>query len=201
MPGDRWALEHWGVFPPRPDPVGGLARFFDVLGTPVLVVAALLLVAWFVGRSLGPGAVAFVVLGAAGVVLSDVLKELLGPTPLFEQKYGAVSGSNYPSGHVVYAVGVAGALGVLAWERGRRDAALVAAAAAVLMGVLRVADGSHLASDVVGGYALGLGWLVTATMLARRGPWAGRATGAGRDRAVRAGARAGRPTGAHRGGW
>lgn len=60
----------------------------------------------------------------------------------------------------MHAVVFAGSLGVLAWRRGRRDLVAVALVLIALAGASRVVGGAHLASDVVAGWLLGVGWLV-----------------------------------------
>ena len=81
--------------------------------------------------------------------------------PASEVTFGALVDS-YPSGHTVYATTVFGMLAWLAWEHGRRDAAVVLAGLVVAMGPARVLSSAHLASDVVGGYLLGSAWLLVA---------------------------------------
>lgn len=158
LPGERWSLrfEPW---PPRPQPWRDLGAFFDLLGKPLFAVLAVAAASWLVWRGRGLRAAAFVALGSAAVVPNAVLKALLSPTPLWEAVRPA-SGANFPSGHVAYAVGLAGALAWLAWDRGRRDLVLIALAFVALMGPSRVWTGSHLPSDVLAGYLVGLGWLL-----------------------------------------
>ncbi|WP_022930656.1 phosphatase PAP2 family protein [Patulibacter americanus] len=167
LPGDRWSLrfEPW---PPRPQPWRDVGVLFDLLGKPlfaVLVVGPAVALVW---RGLGLRSAAFVALGSAVVVPNALLKVLLSPTPLWEATH-ADHGANYPSGHVAYAVGLAGALAWLAWERGRRDLVVLALGFVVLMGPSRVWTGAHLPSDVVAGYLVGAGWVLIARALLRPG--------------------------------
>jgi undecaprenyl-diphosphatase len=123
---------------------------------------------WLVWRGLGLRAAAFVLVCVGGLVVEDVLKLLLGPTPLWSEARPYLGGQpNYPSGHVVYAVVLAGSLAILAARRARWDLVALAMAFVVVMGPSRVWMGSHLPSDVLAGYVFGLGWLVTAARL----PW------------------------------
>lgn len=165
LPGERWSLK-FEPWPPRPQPWRDVGVFFDLLGKPlfaVLVVGPAVALVW---RGLGLRAAAFVALGSAAVVPNAVLKVLLSPTPLWEATH-ADPGANYPSGHVAYAVGLAGALAWLAWERGRRDLVVLAVVFVALMGPSRVWTGAHLPSDVVAGYLLGAGWLLIVAALLR----------------------------------
>lgn len=165
LPGERWSLrfEPW---PPRPQPWRDLGTFFDLLGKPLFAVLTVVPAVGLLWRGLGPRAAAFVALGSAAVVPNAVLKALLSPTPLWDA-VRSDSGANFPSGHVAYAVGLAGALAWLAWDRGRRDLVLIAVAFVLLMGPSRVWTGSHLPSDVVAGYLVGLAWLLVVHALLR----------------------------------
>jgi membrane-associated phospholipid phosphatase len=158
LPGERWSLrfEPW---PPRPQPWRDLGVFFDLLGKPLFAVLAVIPAVVLVWRGLGLRAAAFVALGSAAVVPNAVLKALLSPTPLWEAARGG-DGANYPSGHVAYAVGLAGALAWLAWERGRRDLVVLAVVFVAPMGPTRVWTGAHLPSDVLAGYLVGAAWLL-----------------------------------------
>lgn len=158
LPLDRWSLR-FTPYPPRPEPWRDVASFFSLAGTPLFALVTVSIAAWLVRRACGWRSAAFVVFCCVGVVTSDVLKAIFGPTPLWVEARGDVAPSNFPSGHVVYAVGLAGSLAVLARERGRRDLVVLASAFIVLMGIFRVAEGAHLPSDVVAGYVLGAGWL------------------------------------------
>jgi undecaprenyl-diphosphatase len=162
LPGERASLrfEPW---PPRPQPWRDLGVFFDLLGKPLFAVLAVGPAVALVWRGLGLRAAAFVALGSAAVVPNALLKVLLSPTPLWEAARD--EGANYPSGHVAYAVGLAGALAWLAWERGRRDLVVIALVFVVLMGPSRVWTGAHLPSDVVAGYLVGAGWLLVVRVL------------------------------------
>ncbi|WP_026911183.1 phosphatase PAP2 family protein [Patulibacter minatonensis] len=171
IPGERWVLEHWVPWPQRPHPITDVVAFCNVLGTPLFAAALVAATAWLLGRSLGRRAVALVVIACAGVAFNGVLKTVIGPTPLWAEARGGagVAGDNFPSGHVVYATVLAGALGVLAWERRRTDLVLFAVIAIVVMGPARVLEGAHLTSDVIAGYLVGAGWLVAAVRLTGHG--------------------------------
>jgi undecaprenyl-diphosphatase len=165
LPGERWSLR-FTDWPPRPQPWRDVITLFDLAGRPLLAIVAVGTATWLVARSMGPRAAAFVVVSSAAVAPNALLKLVLGPTPLWVEANGSGM-ANYPSGHVVYAVGFVGALAVLARERGRGDLVVLALIAILVMGPTRVFGGAHLPSDVLAGYLLGAGWLALTTVLLR----------------------------------
>jgi membrane-associated phospholipid phosphatase len=171
LPGERWAAEQWPAWPPRPRPLSDVITVADLLGTPLLSGVTVLAALWLVGKGLGRRAVVFLVVACAGVAFNDLLKAAIGPTSLWIETHAGSTqhGDNFPSGHVVYATVLAGALGVLAWERRRTDLVAFAAVAIVVMGPTRVLQSSHLVGDVVAGYAVGVGWLVSSVRVTGRG--------------------------------
>jgi len=129
------------------------------LGTvPVLVVVAFL-IAWWLWRRSGlsvAGAVVAAPLGAAGLILW--LKDLFerarppGAARLGELNY------SFPSGHTtaVTALGLSVAYVLLRERLAPRWVPVLAAAAALLVGASRVYLDVHWATDVIGGWAVGL---------------------------------------------
>lgn len=168
LPGDQAILRHV-----RGHPQLGSSHMLQFLGTLGTTGVALLTVAVavvLVGRALGVLAAGAVLVASVGVVLNEAVRGILGPTPTSEASLGALVES-YPSGHTVYATTVFGMLAWLAWEHGRRDAAIVLAGLVITMGPARVLSSAHLPSDVIGGYLLGAAWLLvvlTAYLALRR---------------------------------
>lgn len=125
-----------------------------------------------VGGSWRPlGWLAAVSLGAA--LLDAVVKAAVArPRPSAALMLEPAPGYAFPSGHTVQAV----SYGALAWllvaripARSQRIALWTAAlATAGLVGASRVYLGAHWASDVIGGWALGAGWLGLMIVVARR---------------------------------
>lgn len=144
-----------------------LWTFFSMVATPLVAVITVATAATIVGLTLGLRAAALVVTAAAAVLVNDVVRAVLGPTPAAALVFG-LGVHSYPSGHVVYATAVFGALAWLGWRHGRRDASVVLVGMAVAMGPARVLLGSHLPSDVLGGYALGGAWLLLVIALLDR---------------------------------
>ena len=104
--------------------------------------------------------VALVVLAliAATSVSSQALKALLNRT-LEAPGIGDVVGpEGYPSGHATAAMALALAAVLVAPRRARPAAALLGGLLALAVGASTVAHGSHLPSDVLGGYLLATGW-------------------------------------------
>ncbi len=101
-----------------------------------------------------------------------LLKAILGPTPLQIGLRGSFAPGNFPSGHVVYITSLCGLLGWFALARGHRATFLAMLLPILAMGPLRVIDGAHWPSDVLAGYALGLGWTIIVLVVGL--PWAAR---------------------------
>ena len=57
-----------------------------------------------------------------------------------------------------------GYVALVAWRQGRRTVPLVLLIAIIGAGPARVLGGQHLPSDVLGGYMLGMSWLLLAYM-------------------------------------
>lgn len=111
--------------------------------------------------------------GGAAIVVS-VLKPAFGRLrPDAALADYAASGLSFPSGHASMSAAVFLTLGALtANTRGRLGERLyilgIAAFAALLVGLSRIALGVHWASDVLGGWALGTAWALGWSMLAFR---------------------------------
>jgi membrane-associated phospholipid phosphatase len=149
----------------------GLSLVRYALAVPVLV--------WLVRRRAWWTA-AWVVVAAVFVRhLTSALKESFGRVrPPFEDggaEYGSLS---FPSGHssgiaTLVTMGL-----VLAWPllapRARRLWAVIGALLVLLVGLTRLWLGVHYLSDVVAGWALGLGWTVLTALVFRVLPLRGR---------------------------
>jgi undecaprenyl-diphosphatase len=113
----------------------------------------------------------WVSVAVVGITLvTALLKELFGRIrPDFDEGGARLDSLSYPSGH---SSGIATLMTVallLAWplltRRTRTLGVLVGACLVVLVGLTRIWLGVHFLSDVLGGWALGLGWsLLVATV-------------------------------------
>jgi membrane-associated phospholipid phosphatase len=168
FPGDQGLLR-WSFGIHDRTTLASAARSLRALGTPVgalVTVAILAAVAAEAGRRHD----VVVILGASMAVVANlVLRSVVGPTPPFVSGTHG-DGHNFPSGHTAYAAAVFGAIVVLWWPQ--RPGATPWSAAflvpAVLMGPASIITSTHLLSDVLAGYCLGIAWLAAVLLATRR---------------------------------
>jgi membrane-associated phospholipid phosphatase len=144
-------------------------RIADVLGGPTFLPAAVLaLIAALLlaGRWLEARFLAVAVVGAGlAMYTARVVLQAVGA----DDDDGRLS--DFPSGHAAAATAFAGALTVLGWARwsnvwARVALAGVGAAVVVAAGSARIEAGDHTLLDIVGGVALGVGWLALSLLVA-----------------------------------
>jgi membrane-associated phospholipid phosphatase len=102
--------------------------------------------------------------------LNTLLKEYFGRVrPDFEHGGARLDSLSYPSGHSSGIATLVTVALVLAWPmmaaRARHWALAVGVALVVLVGLTRMWLGVHFLSDVVGGWAFGLGWTLLTALL------------------------------------
>lgn len=114
----------------------------------------------------------WVTLSVAGVgVLNEAVKELVGrPRPQFAEGGAQLGSLSFPSGHASGIACLVTTALVLAWpalsRTARRWWTLAAVLLALVVGLSRMWLGVHYLSDVVGGWAFGVGWtLLVATVV------------------------------------
>jgi membrane-associated phospholipid phosphatase len=105
---------------------------------------------------------------AAGALIDVVLKDAVGRArPTFADPVASAPGASFPSGHAFTSALGAGVLVLLVLPllppRGRAVAWVVGACIPLLVGYSRLALGVHWASDVIGGWLLGVGLLAGTT--------------------------------------
>jgi membrane-associated phospholipid phosphatase len=166
LPGDRYAVTHFGSSHPEGYVLRHFTSFFSSFGTPLVAAAvvcmALLVLGLRTDRRVACGFVAACLV----IPLNALLKLISGPTPLWIATDH--HGVNFPSGHVAFVTSVVGYLGWVAARRHQPAAVVVALLVIVGMGPARVVAGAHLVSDVVAGYLVGGAVLVLAVALSDR---------------------------------
>jgi undecaprenyl-diphosphatase len=141
-----------------------IARVFTELGEPtVLIVAGFIVAAWlwWVGR--GRFALALLLVILVGRGLSEIQKYAIGRVrPDIEPHLVIVKTSSFPSGHATSSMifYLTLALALTARTRWNRLAAASAVVLSLLIGTSRVMLGVHWPSDVVGGWAFGMLWVL-----------------------------------------
>lgn len=105
-----------------------------------------------------------------GGIMSTLVKVLVDrPRPEVDHPIATAFGKSFPSGHALSSTVVFGALlltflPVLA-RRWRHVAVAFTVVLVLAIGASRLLLGVHFVSDVVGGYVLGIAWLLTATAI------------------------------------
>jgi undecaprenyl-diphosphatase len=149
-----------------------VARGFTLLGEPtVLIGAGVLCALWLWWRGHARLAAALVLIVLVGRALTEAQKyQIARVRPDIEPHLVVVQTSSFPSGHaassMIFYLAVAVAL--TAGTRLQRQAALGAVALSLMIGVSRVMLGVHWPSDVIGGWAFGLLWVLLTLRLAGR---------------------------------
>jgi undecaprenyl-diphosphatase len=148
------------------------ARALTFFGEPTLLISAGVLVAawlWWRGHRRLPVALLLIVL--IGRVVSEVQKFWIGRVrPHGEPHLVVVQTSSFPSGHAASSMifYLTLALALTSDTRWHRLAAIGAILLSLLIGVSRVMLGVHWPSDVIGGWAFGLLWVLLTLRLAER---------------------------------
>jgi undecaprenyl-diphosphatase len=148
------------------------ARIFTALGEPTVLIAAGIVCAvwlWRAGHRHLP--LALVAIVAVGRGLSEAQKYWVARVrPDLEPHLVAVKTSSFPSGHATSSMifYLALALVLTAGTRWHRIAAAGAVLLSLLIGTSRVMLGVHWPSDVIGGWAFGMLWVMLTMRLAHR---------------------------------
>ena len=148
------------------------ARFITFFGEPTILVGAGFVVAawlWWRGHHRLPIALLIIILVGRG--LSEIQKyEIARARPVLEPHLVVVKTSSFPSGHatssMIFCLTIA--LALTANSRWRRPAVAAAIIISLLIGISRVMLGVHWPSDVVGGWAFGMLWVLLTLRLSER---------------------------------
>ena len=149
-----------------------IARMFTALGEPTVLIAASVLCAlwlWHAGR--GRLGLVLLLVALLGRGLSEIQKYSIARVrPDLEPHLVVVKTSSFPSGHATSSMifYLALALALAGHSRWHRLSAAGAVLLSLLIGTSRVMLGVHWPSDVVGGWAFGLLWVLLTLRPAER---------------------------------
>jgi undecaprenyl-diphosphatase len=148
------------------------ARVFTALGEPTVLIVAGFLVALWLWRSRDPRlAKVLLLVVLVGRGLAELQKYWIARArPTLEPHLVIVKTSSFPSGHATSSMifYLTLALMLTAGTRWHRVAALGAVLVSLLVGLSRVMLGVHWPSDVVGGWAFGMLWVLLTLRLTER---------------------------------
>lgn len=150
-------------------PVG---RFFTALGEPTILIAASVVAAawlWIAGHRQLP--FVFVAITMVGRGASELQKYWIARArPDLEAHLVVVKTSSFPSGHATSAMIFYLTIALILTQetRWRGVAVGFALLVAFLVGISRVMLGVHWPSDVIGGWAFGMLWVLLTLRLAQR---------------------------------
>ena len=149
-----------------------VARMFTALGEPtVLVTAGFLVAGWIWWRRHPHLALAILLIVLVGRGLAEAQKYMIARVrPDIEPHLVVVKTSSFPSGHatssMIFYLTVA--LALTTGTRWHKPAAVGAILLSLLIGTSRIMLGVHWPSDVIGGWAFGLLWVLLTLRLAGR---------------------------------
>jgi undecaprenyl-diphosphatase len=146
-------------------------KWITQLGSTVVVTASLLVVAFadFARRRSREVFAFFAAVGLGQLLLSNVLKVVVGRDRPNVLRLVTVHGYSFPSGHTVAAASAWSAIAlVLGRDRSGRTRALLAGAAALIavsVATSRALLGVHWLTDVLAGLAIGWGWFMIVAII------------------------------------
>jgi undecaprenyl-diphosphatase len=164
FPGDNWAasLGSRMIDSHNPRFIWALTRVYQQIGRPLVAIGEVLVMLIWLWRVAGRRTAQGLSIALLASAACGVIKIICGPTPMWISLYHV--GTNFPSGVVTFMTASMGYVALVAWRDGRRMLPVMLVIAIIGSGPARVLGGQHLLSDVLGGYMLGLAWLLLAYM-------------------------------------
>ncbi len=149
-----------------------LACFFTALGEPITLIAAGVAIAlWLLYAGRARFALVLIAIVLVGRGLAEIQKYWVARVrPDAEPHLVVVNTLSFPSGHAANSMifYLALALALTAGTRWQRPAVAGAVLLSLLIGTSRVMLGVHWPSDVIGGWAFGMLWVLLTLRLAER---------------------------------
>lgn len=148
-----------------------IARVFTFLGEPTLLIGASVIAAlWLWHKGSGRAGLVLIAVTLTGRLLSEAQKYWIARArPDIEPHLVVVKTNSFPSGHATSSMIFYVSLALLLSDARRRTAAISAAILlSLLIGTSRVMLGVHWPSDVIGGWAFGLLWVLATFRPAER---------------------------------
>ena len=161
--GGLWRIGH-------PELAGAVIWLTHLGGGFVLVPLALLVAAWLWWRGERRDALLLAATSLSGRAMVELMKLLVDrPRPSLEPFPVYVSSQSFPSGHAGNSMVTYLALALFALpERWRRSGLIAAGLLALAIGATRPVLGVHWPTDVIGGCAFGLLWVLLWSLVNRR---------------------------------
>lgn len=139
------------------------------IGTPIFLTAVVVISSVFLLRRHRHRLMAFlIVTSAGGGIIDSIVKIIVNrQRPNLANPLITVHGRSFPSGHVMSSTIVYGALLLIFLpaisKRWRAPSIVAVFLLVVSIAVSRLALGAHFITDVIGGFVLGLAWLIAST--------------------------------------
>lgn len=159
----------------NPDLTAAAIMLTQLGGVLALVAILLLAIAFLAVDRRWRDLIAMTVIVITGRIAIEILKLAIDRSrPAFDPHPVEVHSLSFPSGHAGNSMITFLAIAMIAVPaRWRGRAVAIALASSMAVGLTRPFLGVHWPSDVIGGWALGIGWVVALTALSRR--WRGAA--------------------------
>ena len=163
---DRSLADDLHSFAARSPGLVDFLQLLSFLGKPIWLWAMVgTAVAFLIHRRRYRLALFLVASGLGGGFVDTVLKQAVDrPRPELENPVATAFGKSFPSGHAMMSVVVYGGLLLVflpvVHRRWRVPVAAATAALVLAIGLSRLALGVHFVSDVLGGWVMGVAWLV-----------------------------------------